>query len=68
MTKYKEYTDQSLIFILKRLNEDFEKEKTIEEPVPTIIEKTYNICINQIETELKSRGIYLTRWLTQKSK
>ena len=59
MENYLKYTDQSLIYILKRLNEDFEKEKTIEEPVPTIVEKTYNMCINQIETELKSRGIYL---------
>ena len=34
MTNYLEYTDQKLINILQRLNEDLEKEKYLEEPVP----------------------------------
>ena len=59
MKNYKEYADQKLIDIHKRLNEDFEKEKSIEEPIPTIVAKAYKMCIDQIETELKSRG-YLT--------
>ena len=57
MENYKEYTDQKLINILQRLNEDLEKEKYLEftDAKPSIVIKTYEMCINQIETELKSR-------------
>ena len=56
MTNYLEYTDQKLINILQRLNEDLEKEKYLEEPVPPIVEKSYKMCIENIEAELKYRG------------
>ena len=58
MTNYKEYTDQKLINILQRLNEDLEKEKYLEftDAKPSIVIKTYKMCIDNIEAELKYRG------------
>ena len=55
MKNLKNYTDQKLNNILNRLNKDLAKEKTIEKEVPTIIAKTYAMCINKIETEIKKR-------------
>ena len=61
MKNYKEYSDLKLINIHKRLNEDFKKEKAIEGEEPSIVTKTYKMCIDKIETELKSRESITTQ-------
>ena len=58
MENYKEYTDQKLLNILQRLNEDLEKEKYLEftDAKPSIVTKTYKMCIDNVTAELTSRG------------
>jgi len=56
MKNLKEYSDQKLINILQQLNKDLEKEKAIEEELPIIIAKSYKMCIDKVEDELKFRG------------